>query len=85
MAKLAKEKQEIVENGEEFIYEAIGAETREDIESRTELFNELTREFTTALGKQESRRERNAQGLDSINFTYGEVDFKSIYQVFKWI
>ena len=33
----------------------------------------------------ESRKERNARGLDEINLTYGEIEFKSFLQVFRWI
>ena len=33
----------------------------------------------------ESRRERNERGLKDINLTYGEIEFKSFFQVFKWI
>ena len=35
--------------------------------------------------QQESRRERNERGLKDINLTYGEIEFKSFFQVFKWI
>ena len=61
---MAKEQSEIVENGDEFIEQAIGPEAVADIERRTELFNVLTRDFTKDLGKRESRRERDAQNLD---------------------
>ena len=33
----------------------------------------------------ESRKERNERGLKDINLTYGEIEFKSFFQVFKWI
>lgn len=38
-----------------------------------------------ACEQQESRKERNARGLKDINLTYGEIEFKSFFQVFKWI
>ena len=35
--------------------------------------------------QQESRRERTERGLESVNLTYGEIEFDSFYKVFKWI
>ena len=35
--------------------------------------------------QQESRRERNEKGLKDIFLTYGEIEFKSFFQVFRWI
>ena len=35
--------------------------------------------------QKESKRERLEQGLKSVHLTYGEIEFKSLFQVFKWI
>lgn len=56
-----------------------------EIERRSELFDVIARDFSCAVGKTESRRERNEKGLKEINLTYGEIEFKSFFQVFKWI
>lgn len=45
----------------------------------------IARDFACSVGKTESRRERNEKGLKEINLTYGEIEFKSFFQVFKWI
>ena len=62
--------------------------TEEDnaqIDALNEVFKRLTQEFSCELGKQESRRERQEKGIESTNLTYGEIEFKSFCQVFKWI
>mmetsp|Transcript_37334 Transcript_37334/g.45526 ORF Transcript_37334/g.45526 Transcript_37334/m.45526 type:complete len:145 (-) Transcript_37334:577-1011(-) len=56
-----------------------------EVDAKTQLFDSLAAEFTCELGKAESRRERNEKGFKEISLTYGEIEFKSFYQVFKWI
>ena len=52
---------------------------------KQEIFNELTADFSCALGKTESQSERAAKKMTSSNLTYGEVDFETVFKVFKWI
>lgn len=75
----------IVEDGESFMREALGAETMAEVDRRTELFNSLAKDFSCLVGKEESRRERTAKGLQEVSLTYGEVEFRTLYLVFKWI
>ena len=74
-----------IDQGDEYINEFLGTEGRADVERRTELFNIVARDFSTQVGKTESRRERNEKNLREIHLTYGEIEFKSFFQVFKWI
>ena len=53
--------------------------------SRKALYDELTRDFTIALGKQESKKQREANGAKKASQTYGEIEFESISLAIKWI
>jgi len=57
----------------------------EDVEQRTAVFDVIAAEFSTSVGKAESRRERSEKGFKEISLTYGEIEFKSFFQAFKWI
>jgi len=83
--KQVENQEHIIDNGEEFIVNFLGAEGMEEVERRSELFNVVAKDFSCQVGKTESRRERNERGLKDINLTYGEIEFKTFFQVFKWI
>ena len=55
------------------------------IENRTRLFDVLAKDFGVGRGKMVSREERNAKQLSDIQLTYGEVEFKSFFQVLSFI
>ena len=52
----------IIEDGQQHIKEAIGEEAYEQVMARKPLYDELTRDFTIALGKQESKKQRESNG-----------------------
>jgi len=56
----------VVDNGDEFIVEFLGPEACEDVERRTALYDDIAKDFSTQVGKTESRRERNERGLKEI-------------------
>ena len=71
-----------------------------ETEKRTQLYEALASNFGSEVGRVSeyqifvklslvcqaaSRKERDEQGLNSISLTYGEIEFKSIYQAFRWI
>jgi len=67
------------------VVESNGEDANGDIDRRNELFNIVAAEFSIDLGKAESRRERSEKGFKEISLTYGEIEFKSFFQAFKWI
>ena len=85
VAKRARELAEVVEDGELFMRAELGESMIEDVTNRERLFNILASEFPKERGKAESRRERDEKGIKETSMTYGEIEFRSLCLVFKWI
>lgn len=60
-------------------------EDKAAFETRKAVFDRIGSDFDVEFGKDESKRERNEKGLKESYLTYGEIEFMSIYQAFKWI
>jgi hypothetical protein len=51
--------------------------TKEDMEARSSIFDDITGPFTTQIGKHVSKKERESLQLFDSALIYGEIDFKS--------
>jgi hypothetical protein len=65
-------------------------ERREVLVAKNEIFQKLIEDFPTSLGKEVSKSEREAQGINDSSLTYGELgtshaDFISIGEAFDVI
>jgi len=57
----------------------------EAITKKLEIFDSFTQDFSCDMGKMVSKSERNTKNLTSSSLTYGEIDFASIAEVFRFI
>ena len=55
------------------------------IQRRNAVFELVTAEFPHSLCQKECRLGADQRGSWSMSLTYGEIEFKSLFQVFKWI
>lgn len=58
---------------------------REELVDKFEVFQRITQDFPTSLGKDTSKAERDTEGLKDSSLIYGEVDFLSIGEAFDVI
>ena len=56
-----------------------------EIGRRDAVFQQVTQNYTVEMGQKASRAERSEKNIDAKDMTYGEIEYKSFSQVFKWV
>ena len=63
----------------------LSEETHAQIEKRNQVFDNIAKDFTYTMGNLKARDETKQKGWTNLSLTYGEIEFKSFYQIFRWI